>query len=169
MSFSQFYSQQFFCEKRCAMIIWFWQQIVSSPSHFCCYKFYISVFSSIFHSFPKTDLFIGLKKSFSRSFFGCFSWLGILSISGCFSHAFWLNLITLCIFFNASPWFKACSKFPIWITYSVFSCKLATRFFQFSFFQTKIADRFEFYVNFQGIEYQLQENILHNFLYYNFL
>ena len=35
----------------CCMLVWFWHQISSSP--FCCYKFNVSMFSYIFHSFPK--------------------------------------------------------------------------------------------------------------------
>ena len=43
--------------------------VVTSFTSLC-----FQIFSIVF---PKTDLFIGLKKSFSRSFFDCFSWLGI--------------------------------------------------------------------------------------------
>ena len=53
--------------------------------------------------------------------------------------------------------------------YSVLSCKLVTSFktFQFSFFPLKMVSHYEVYVIFQGIEHQLQENILHHSLHYN--
>ena len=42
-----FYGKWIFRENFCCMIIWFWNQIVSSCS--CCYKFDVSMFSHIFH------------------------------------------------------------------------------------------------------------------------
>ena len=85
---SDFYAQQFFCEKLCSMIVWFWQQIVSSS--LCCYKFNISMFSNIFQSFSKNWIIHWkhrLKKFFSTSFFAFFLSLVFKSIYG-FSHVF---------------------------------------------------------------------------------
>ena len=56
--------------------------------------------------------------------------------------------------------------------YNVFrlSHKLATSFqiFQVSFFLVKMINDYEVYAVFQDIAHQLQENILHCFLYYGF-
>ena len=53
------------------------------------------------------------------------------------------------------------------IPYSVLSCKLAISFrlFQYSFFQVKMANHYEVHLIFQDAEHQLQENILHHFLF----
>ena len=59
----------FLMPKFCCVIVGFLYWIVSSC--FSCYKLDISMFSDIFHGFPKTALFINLKKSFSKSLFFC--------------------------------------------------------------------------------------------------
>ena len=41
--------------------------------------------------------------------------------------------------------------------------------FQFPLFQVKMVNHCEGFVNFPANGYQLQRNILHHFLYYNFL
>ena len=131
LRFFPFYSQEMFCEKLCSMIIWFWHQIISSS--FCCDKFNISMFSRIYMVFPKTSLFINLKKPVSKSFFDFFLRSLFMSIYD-FNRAFCLNLITPCKFFKNNPWCNACFKFLMCITYSVLSCKLATSFSNFSIF-----------------------------------
>ena len=57
------------------------------------------------------------------------------------------------------------------IAYFFSSCKLATSFSTFSIFilLVKVANHYEDNVNFQDIEYQLQENTLYHFLHYSFL
>ena len=52
----------------------------------------------------------------------------------CFNQVFWLNLMTLCTFFNTNSSFSACFKFNKRITYSFLSCKFATSFSTFSIF-----------------------------------
>ena len=54
-------------------------------------------------------------------------------------------------------------------TYSVLSCKLATRLFQSSSCQVKIVNHYEVDVIFEDTEHQFQENIPDRFLHYNFL
>ena len=65
--------------------------------------------------FQKTALFINLKKSFSIFFGFCLS-LVFISIYG-FSHTFWLSLITLWTSSKTNPWFNACFKFLMWMTF----------------------------------------------------
>ena len=150
MSFSHFYFQQIFCEKLCSMIIWSWNQ-----NSFFSFLLLISLrFRTFSIDSPKTELFISLKSSFSKWFFAAFL-KSVLILIYSFNQVFWLNLITLCTFLNTNPWFKACFKFLILIKYSVLSGKLAFWHFQSLFTQGKIADRFGFYKNFQGIEFQL--------------
>ena len=81
------------------------------------------------------------------------------------------NLITLKNFFKINPWFNASFRFLMWITYSVFLCKLATRFSIFSVFilSGKNGKSNKAHVTFQDIEHQLLENTLHHFSHYNFL
>ena len=102
------------------MITWFWYQIVSS------FIVIIRLMSLYFHIlckiFPKAELFINLKKSFSKSFKVFF-----ISISD-FNHTFWWSLMNLCIFFKTSPYVSACFKFLMWIIHSFLTCKLATSF-----------------------------------------
>ena len=108
---------------------------------------------TFFIVFPKIALFINLKKSFSKSFFfHYFSYVFIWSYN--FSKAFWLNLITLCTFFNKNPWFGACFKFLICVTYSFLSCKLAKTFSNF-ILSGKNVNHCEGYVVFQDIENQV--------------
>ena len=71
--------------------------------------------SRIFRCFPKTKLLICLKKSFLKPFCGSFLYLIFISMYG-FNHAFWLNWI-LCTSFSFKPWFSACFKALLWITY----------------------------------------------------
>ena len=75
--------------------------------------------------------------------------------------------MTLCIFFKTNPWFNACFKFLMCITYSSLSCKFVTSFSVFSVFilsGTK-GKSCEGYVNFQDIEHQPQD--LKNLYFYN--
>ena len=60
--------------------------------------------------FPKTALFITLKKYLSKSFFAFFLHVVLISMHG-FSQDFWLNLMILCTFFKTNSWFNACFKF----------------------------------------------------------
>ena len=83
--------------------------------------------------FPKTDLFINLRKSFSKSFFASFFNLVFILRYG-FNHASWLNWIILCNFWNISPYFNACSRALIWTTYCFLSYKVHTSLFQFLIF-----------------------------------
>ena len=74
-TFSFLITNSIFEKNLSCMIIWFGNQIVSS--FLCCYKFYVYVFSYIFHCFivlPKTKLFISLKKHFLKSFLAVFSY-----------------------------------------------------------------------------------------------
>ena len=71
--------------------------------------------------------------STSILFFAFFLRSVFISIYG-FIQAFWLNLITLWNFFKNNPWFNACFKFLMCITYPVLSCKLATSFSTFSIY-----------------------------------
>ena len=112
--------KQIFCEKVCSL-----NQIV--PSLFCCCKFYVSMFSNIFHSLSKNWVFHQPEKIFLKVIFAISLISVFISIHG-FSHVFWLNLITLCTLFNTGPWIKASFKFFMRTTYSVLSCELATSF-----------------------------------------
>ena len=85
--------------------------------------------------FPRTALFLNLKKSLSKSFYVFFLKFVIISIY-VFNQAFGLNLIILCIFLNTNPWFNACFKFLLFKTYSSYHPSLL-QVFQFSFFQVK--------------------------------
>ena len=108
-------------------MIWFWHQVnfLTSLISLCFLTFSII--------FPKTELFINLKKPFSKSCFAFYLRSVFISIYG-FSQAFWLNLITLWTFFKANPWFNPCFKFLMCRTYSVLSCKLSTSFLTFSIY-----------------------------------
>ena len=83
--------------------------------------------------FPKTELFISVKKSFSNSFFASFLYLLFISMY-VFNHTFWLNWITLRTFFSFKPWFSACFKALMWITYFSLSSMLQISFSTFSTF-----------------------------------
>ena len=83
--------------------------------------------------FPKTELFISFKKSFSNSFFASFLYLVFISMY-VFNHAFWLNWITLRTFFSFKPWFSACFKALIWKADFSLSYILQIRFSTFSTF-----------------------------------
>ena len=117
------------------MIVRFWYQIDKKiPKKFFffdCYKFNVPMSSYII--IPKTVLFMNLKKSISKSLFAFFLRSVFITIYG-FNQAFKLNLMILCTFFNTYPWFNACFRFLICITYSVLSCKLARSFSNFLIF-----------------------------------
>ena len=83
--------------------------------------------------FPKTELLTSFKKFFSKSFFDFFLSSVFKSIYG-FSQSFWLNLMTLWIFFKTNSWFNACFKFIMSIKYSSLSYKFATIFLAFLIF-----------------------------------
>ena len=142
------------------MVIWFWYKVIPS---FCCSNFNIC-FLTFSVVFPKTALFMNLKKSFSKPSFCFFLRSVFISIYG-FSQAFWLNVITLWTLVKSNPWLNACFKFLMCLTYSVLSCKLAQAFrvFQFSFL-VKMVNNYQVHVIFQYIEHHLQENILYSFL-----
>ena len=108
---------------------------------------------------PKTKLFISSKKSFSKSFLALFLRLVFTSMYD-FNQAFWLNLMTLCIFFKTDPWFNACFTFLMWITYLLLSCKLAKQhvflLFQFSLL---LVNHYEVHAIVLDTEHQLQEDV----------
>ena len=81
----------------------------------------------------KTELFMNLKKYFSKSFFPFFLSFVFMSMYG-LRQDFWLNLMALCTFFETNTWFNTCLKFAMWITYSFLSCMLATHFSTLSIF-----------------------------------
>ena len=83
--------------------------------------------------FPKTALFINLKKSFSKPLFAFYLSLVLISINS-FSQPFWLNLINLWTFFKNNPWFNGYCKFLRWIAYIDFLYKVVTSFSIFSSF-----------------------------------
>ena len=86
--------------------------------------------SHIFNCLSEHWIFIKLKKSLSNSFFA--SLLNFLFISICdFNHGFCWILIILCTFFNFNPWFNACFKAVMCITYFLFSSILQTNFSTF--------------------------------------
>ena len=62
------------------------------------YKFDISMFSHIFHSFSKNCIIYSLEKIFFEIFFGFFLSFVFMSMHH-FSQGFWLNFKTLCTFF----------------------------------------------------------------------
>src|SRR6266536_5677730 len=66
--------------------------------------------------FPKTLLFISLKKSFSKSFLACFLF-SVLKSMYFFIQGFWLNSNTLCILVIIKPASTACLRFLSCITY----------------------------------------------------
>src|SRR6266536_2059956 len=66
--------------------------------------------------FPKTLLFMSLKKSFSNSFLACFLF-SVLKSMYFFIQGFWLNSNTLCIFVIINPASTACLRFLSCITY----------------------------------------------------
>ena len=115
--------------------------------------------------FPKTELFINLKKFFSKPFLAIFLGSVFILIYGS-SQAFWLNLITLWTFFKTNPWFNVLVKMITWTSYSFLSCKLAFLLFQVPFFLLKMANHLKFRVSFLDIVHQ--ENIPHQFLHYSF-
>ena len=88
--------------------------------------------------FPKPALFINLKKAFSKSFFVFFFSSVFISMYG-FNQDFWLNLMTLCIFFKTDSWFSVCCKVLMRTAYSFFHTSWLQVFkpFQFSFFLFK--------------------------------
>ena len=123
-----------------------------------------SLISLCFHTFSlvfsKKTLFTNLRKSLSKSSYA-FSSSVFMSIYS-FKLTFWLNFMTLCTFINNYPWLNACFKFRKCITHSSLSWKFATSFSIFSNFHSfrqKRVNHLEVYVNFQDIEYQLQEKI----------
>ena len=91
---------------------------------------YFLIFSIVF---PKTELFISLNKSFLNSVFASFLNLVFISIYS-FNYASWLNWITLCTLFSINPWFSACFKALMWMTYFSLSSILQTSFSTFSNF-----------------------------------
>ena len=128
------------------------------------------MFSHIFHSFSKDCIIYQLKTIFLKIIFCFFHRSVFISIYG-ISKVFWLNLITLLTFFKTNPWFNACFKFFMCITFSVLSYKIATSFWIFhsSPSQVKMVNPYEVHVIFQDIEHQLQKDILHHFLHHNVL
>ena len=72
-----------------------------------------------------------MKKYFPKPFLAFFLSSVFISMYG-FYRASWLSLMTLSSIFNTNPWFNACFKFLMCITYSVLSCKLAISFSTFT-------------------------------------
>ena len=112
------------------MIIWFCCQIGSFS--LCCDKFNLSMLSHILQKIFSRPELLKLNQIFLKLFL-FFLRCVFISIYG-FSQAFWLNLITLWMFFKANSWFNTDFKFRMCIPYSVLSCELATSFWTFSFF-----------------------------------
>ena len=88
----------------------------------------VSIFSHILDI-----VFQKLHYSFGWKFFlktiSCFFFFSSVFISVySFNQASQLNLMTLWTFFNTGPWFSACFKCFIRITYYFLSCNLATNF-----------------------------------------
>ena len=150
------------------MIVRFWYQIVSFFSVVTSLMFLF--FSHIFYSFAQNCIVHQFKKVFFKIIFSFFLRSVFSSIHG-FNHAFWLNLIILCTFCNSNPWFNACFKFLMCITYSVLSFKLATCFSTslILLLKAKRVIQCVGYVKFWNIEHQFQENIHHHFHHYSFL
>ena len=72
-----------------------------------------------------------LKKIFFKMIFWFFVSSVLILIYG-LNQDFWLNLITLCTFFNTSQWFTARFKFLMCITSLSISCKFGASFSTFS-------------------------------------
>ena len=93
------------------MIFWYVGFVVSLSSFFLSVT---SLTSTRLHrfsiSFPKTLLFISLKKSFSNEFFAFFRF-SVLKSMYCLSQGDWLNFSTLRIFFIFKPRSKNSCKF----------------------------------------------------------
>lgn len=72
-------------------------------------------FFYLFHSFfPKTALFITLKKCFSKSVFAISLFSVFISLN-CFNQAFWLNLMTLCTFsIQVCDWILDLNALCLW-------------------------------------------------------
>ena len=130
-----------------------YDSLVSAPnnSFFLLLQAYYLCFLIFSRLFPKTSVFISLKKIFQIHL-------------PCFNHAFWLNLITLCIIF--SPCFKVCTCTKIFFSYNV-SISFST-FSTIILSQKKMENHCEIYVIFQDNEHQLQKNTLCNYLHYIF-
>ena len=84
-----------FQKRNCWMIVWFWYQII--PSCFSCYKFDISMFSHILHTFYKNCFIHLLQKIFFEIIFCIFLSLVFISLFD-FSQTFWLHLKTMLFF-----------------------------------------------------------------------
>ena len=85
------------------LLVWFWHYLI--PSGFSCYKLHI--FSHISIVFPNAAWLISLKNLFQNHFL-YFFFLSFVFISMYgFNQASWLNLMTLCTFFNTNPWFSS--------------------------------------------------------------
>ena len=121
------------------------------------------MFSNIFHRFSKNCIAHQLKKPFSKSFFAFFISSVFISI-----HGFSQDSMQ---FFNTNSWFRLCFKFLMCITYSSLSCKFATSISLFSNFilPVKKVKQLWRYVDFQDVEHQLPEKLLHIFHHYSFL
>ena len=70
--------------------------------------------------------------------------------------------MTIWIFFGSNPWFNACFKNIMEITYSFLSCKFPWSFSTFSIFilSGKLVNDCEGYVNFQDIQCQLKISLI---------
>ena len=82
-----------------------------------------------------------LKKIFFKMIFWFFVSSVLILIYG-LNQDFWLNLITLCIFFNTSRWFTTRFKFPMCITSLSISCKFGASFSTFSVFGRTVGSLF---------------------------
>ena len=110
---------------------------------------------------PQTELFISLKKHYSKSFFTFFVSSVLMSMDH-FNRDFRINLMPLWIFFKTNPWLNAYIRFPICVI----------NFFwlhQLCLFHSKTVNHYKARVDCQNIEYQLQKYIFHYFFYCNFL
>ena len=117
------------------------------------FVFYFSWFSKncVFHLFFK-------KTYFPKSFFPFFPSSVVICVYG-FNQTFKLNLMSLCTFFETNPWFNACVKFLMWVTYFFYHRNWLQVFqlFQFSLSLVIMVNHYGAHVMFQDIEHQLQE------------
>ena len=147
--------------KLCCMMVWFWEQILTSCLGFhklnifmLSYILPVKFFINLTNKFDK--IIHQCEKIFFKTIFCIFLSLLFISMHG-FSHTSRLNLMALCALFNTNPWFRACFNFLKCLRCFSLSCRLATSFstFQFSFFQLKMVNHCEFHVICKQIQHQL--------------
>ena len=114
VAFFHFYCYQIFWKKLCCTKIW-----LGYKKFLLCSVvtgFSGPVFSYNFHGFAKNWIIHQFKEIILKIMFCFFLSTVFISIYD-FNHLFWLNLITVLIFFKTNPWFDACFRFFICIIY----------------------------------------------------